>query len=326
MTSPVEATAPGKAFVSGEYAVLHGAPAVVMALNRRAVVTATRIDGDAHEVTAPGYSDITGRFELARASLRWLGQPLDTYALFQHVLETSGVELGEPTRFSLDTRAFVSPSSGEKFGMGSSAALAAALATVLAELAGADPMPAAVFGHREFQGGKGSGGDVAAALAGGIIEYRMDESGWAVLDWPVRLRFRFFFSGVSASTDERIERSAQADADIAALGESAAAVSEAFRIGNPRAILAAMRDNVTALRHYSDAAGLDVFGAGHDVLADAAADFGLVYKPCGAGGGDIGIAVGHDDRSLDVFAALAESQGYRPLELELDPVGARITE
>ena len=39
MISRVTASAPGKVVLSGEYAVLSGAPAICMAVNRRATVT-----------------------------------------------------------------------------------------------------------------------------------------------------------------------------------------------------------------------------------------------------------------------------------------------
>ncbi len=42
----VTASAPGKVILSGEYAVLDGAPAISMAVNRRAVVTLTTVGDD----------------------------------------------------------------------------------------------------------------------------------------------------------------------------------------------------------------------------------------------------------------------------------------
>jgi len=69
---------------------------------------------------------------------------------------------------SLDTRAFRDPSSGNKIGLGSSAALAAALSVALESIGGARARDAAHAGHRTFQGGAGSGVDVACGIAGGI--------------------------------------------------------------------------------------------------------------------------------------------------------------
>ena len=71
MTRTVVASAPGKIVLSGEYAVLAGAPAIVMAVDRRARVAIADVDGDVSRVRAPGYTDETGRFETIDGELRW---------------------------------------------------------------------------------------------------------------------------------------------------------------------------------------------------------------------------------------------------------------
>ncbi|MEM9689272.1 MAG: hypothetical protein AAF917_07335 [Pseudomonadota bacterium] len=328
MSRQVSASAPGKALVSGEYAVLHGAPAVVMAIDRRARVTVDDSRSDDHEVVAPGYSDTVGRFAIDVGRLTWRDGDVEAYHLFESVVEAASPELARPRRFSLDTRAFSAAASGQKLGFGSSASLASALAVALEAVSQNDVLAllAAASGHREFQAGQGSGADVAAALAGGLIEYRMGESGWTVLDWPVGLRYRYFFSGVSADTRQHIAKAAESGEPPTALIEASQLVAESFRIGNPRLIVETLRRYGVVLRDYSDALGLDVFGAGHDLLADAADDLGVVYKPCGAGGGDIGIVLAHEDDGIDMFSALARANGFEALDVELDPLGARVSE
>ena len=61
----VTASAPGKAVLSGEYAVLGAAPALSMALNRRATATIRAIEGDCHRVSAPGFLDGEFRFRVS---------------------------------------------------------------------------------------------------------------------------------------------------------------------------------------------------------------------------------------------------------------------
>jgi len=46
---------------------------------------------------------------------------------------------------------------------------------------------------------------------------------------------------------------------------------------------------------------LGIFDAGHEEIRRAAGDANLMYKPCGAGGGDVGIVFGTDDAALDSF-------------------------
>ncbi len=328
MSSPFSASAPGKALVSGEYAVLHGAPAVVMAVNRRACVSVEDSHADCHEVIAPGFSDSVGRFDVESGRLAWRDGPADVYRLLQTVIDAASPEFDRPLRFSLDTRPFSAPLGGQKLGFGSSASLASALAVAVEEASNNEVLTllAAASGHREFQAGQGSGADVAAALAGGLIEYRMGESGWTVLDWPVGLRYRYFFSGVSADTRERIAKAAVTDEVPTALVQASSLACESFRSGNPRLIVDTMRHYGRVLRDYSDSLNLDIFAAGHDLLADAADDLGVVYKPCGAGGGDIGMVLAHEDSGVEMFSTLARANGFEALDVELDPLGARVSE
>ena len=58
--------------LSGEYAVLDGAPAVCVAVDRRASVEVNAIDASWHRVTAPGLTDTEGRFVLDGGELTWL--------------------------------------------------------------------------------------------------------------------------------------------------------------------------------------------------------------------------------------------------------------
>lgn len=328
MQSPIHASAPGKAMLGGEYAVLDGAPAVVMAINRRAHVSIRQGKSDHHTVTAPGYSERIGRFRIEGSGFRWLENG-DEYGLFEAVVGAASIELTQNLGFELDTRAF-EDSHGNKLGFGSSAALAAALAMGLSECGDGDehPLVAAAGGHRQFQGGKGSGADVAASLAGGLIEYRMGEPGWLLLDWPEDLEIRFFYSGVAASTRASIERVAAAAAHPSRveLADAAERLADRWRSGLANLILADTREYVDALARFSDAHGLDVFGAGHDVMRDAADSLGLVYKPSGAGGGDIGFVLGGDTTTMTVFASIAESQGFTSLDVQLDPLGARVSQ
>ena len=91
-------------------------------------------------------------------------------------------------------------------------------------------------------------------------------------------------------------------------------------------MLATTEAYAKALRSFSDEQDLDVFGAGHDAMVTAAEKRGLVYKPCGAGGGDVGIVLGRDAASVVSFAEFAEARGFRQLEIALDPEGVRVAE
>lgn len=300
MTSVV-ASAPGKLVLAGEYAVLAGAPAVSMALDRRAVV---RID--AREP----------------AGLRTLGAVRGSDSrLLDATLATLGVD--RPDAFiELDTGAFVDPGAGIKLGIGSSGALAAALVVALSgcESTIGERLRYALEAHRRLQGNRGSGVDVATSVCGGLVRYRRDRMPERI-DWPPGLAFAILSSGVAANTREQLAR-LPADADFGALGEAATRTASAWTDANTGTIIGAMRRWVDALAAFDVEYGLGVFAAGHGELARRASGDGLVYKPCGAGGGDIGIVLGADSGAVERFVAFARGTGFARLEAALDDRGA----
>lgn len=320
------ASAPGKIVVAGEYAVLEGAPAIAMAVNRRAVARIAPGEGNAHSVAGPGYSTEIGRFDNAEGRITWIEGGAG-YRVVEAVWRELGATPERGMRLQLDTSAFSSPDTGEKLGLGSSAAITVALAAALAGLAapGADVAGAAQRAHRCLQDGAGSGVDVAAALAGGLLEYRMQDAATRALEWPAGLEFAVFWSGVAASTTERLawlagkaSRSSSRD-----LVEAAEHTARTWRRGAAADVLAALARYTRVLRRFSDEYDLGVFAAGHAGLADAVPG-DVVYKPCGAGGGDLGMAFAADRAALEQFAELAAAQGFRRLPLALDAAGVRL--
>ncbi|EIM03110.1 hypothetical protein UUC_07101, partial [Rhodanobacter denitrificans] len=53
----------------------------------------------------------------------------------------------------------------------------------------------------------------------------------------------------------------------------------------------------------------------HRALAALAARLGVAYKTCGAGGGDIGIALATDAARLQAFRRAASAAGFPVLDL-----------
>jgi phosphomevalonate kinase len=322
----ITASAPGKIVLSGEYAVLDGAPAICVAVDRRAVVTIDTHDGDHHVVRAPGFTTATGRFEAGEGELTWLSGGRD-FGLFEAVWAASRPAAGAgPVAISLQTGAFRDPSSGSKLGLGSSAALAAALAVALEAMGGACAHDAAHAAHRRFQGDSGSGVDVACSLAGGVIEYRMPDRQSQPLAWPRGLHCSVLWSGVAAATRGRVVRfGGQPDsASRSELLEASSAVAAALEKGRAAAVLETLGEYTRVLLRFDAAHGLGIFEAGHASLAGYPAAEGVVYKPCGAGGGDIGVALATSRASLASFEQMAARSGFTRLALGIDPRGAML--
>ena len=181
-------------------------------------------------------------------------------ALLEHVWRVAAPPWREGLDFVLDTRPFFREPGGPKLGLGSSAALAAALAAALSDAAASagDLYRTAAVAHRHFQDGKGSGVDVAAAVHGGVIGYRMEPPQVERLEWPDGLHFALLWSGRPASTADKLARLGGAQ-----LGKSAAGLRDAAA-----AVLAAWKEGVAAtvleqLRRYTDT--LRRFGAEHQM-------------------------------------------------------------
>lgn len=317
------ASAPGKVVLSGEYAVLDGAPAIVMAVNRRARVTITDSPDEYSSVTAPGYTDVVGRFTSVGRNADWL-QGENAYALLDAAWRSLAPASSQSLSFRLDTRRFTD-SSGTKAGLGSSAALTVAVVAATCKhlrLPG-DAGAAAHEAHRKLQGGKGSGVDVACSLSGGLIEYRMHSRQAATLAFPLGLYWALLWSGVASSTAEKIEKLAGAGTTPSrqALIRASEGMAEAWRSGDAGAILGHYSSYCDALQQFSVDHALGIFDAGHEAVAAAAAQEGLVYKPCGAGGGDIGIVMGDEAGKVNAFASDAARFGFSVLDARLDPDG-----
>ena len=79
--------------------------------------------------------------------------------------------------------------------------------------------------------------------------------------------------------------------------------------------------NAAALTRLDQAASIGVFGAAHRAAVRLAAKSGVVYKPCGAGGGDIGVAASDSVERLDAFLADIAEADLTPVALSIDPDG-----
>lgn len=296
----VVASAPGKIVLSGEYAVLDGEPAISMAVDRRSVVTLEDSPDGECNLSTPGFTGDDG------------------YRIVDAVCGSS-----RPARnIVLDTRAFAD--NGSKIGVGSSAALTVALVAGLSESEAV--LSEALRAHRAFQGGAGSGVDVATAVRGGLIEFEMRSGMVTSLTWPVGLRMRVIWTGVPASTEAKLEKlAAQVDhPSRSALLLAASRMAEAWRSGDADRIMAGYIPYIGVSRQFSVDHDLGIFDAGHDQLTDAAMLGDLVYKPAGAGGGDIGILFGQDEAELDAFLVDHDQLIHGVVQCALDPVGVRV--
>ncbi|GIK35503.1 MAG: hypothetical protein AMXMBFR45_05700 [Gammaproteobacteria bacterium] len=311
-----EAAAPGKLVICGEYAVLAGAPAIAIAVDVRARARVVASDG-ACRLDIPG----AGRWAFdwgAAGCPQWRDLPTAGQgALLEAVaatLATAGYEPRQPLAIELDSSRFRS-ASGDKLGLGSSAALAVALVAAMAAASGRPVADREVLfrlaqaAHRRLQGGSGSGIDVAAAVHGGVVALAADAR-VETLAWPRGLHWLAAWSGSGAATPPLVSRFMDFRRDsgpagaalLAPLRAAAAATLEAWRRGGARPVLAALAEFRQALEALDADAGIGIVTPAHQRLAALAADAGCFYKTAGAGGGDFGLLLA-DDAAAIVAAA-----------------------
>ena len=337
MTSIV-ASAPGKLVLLGEYAVLEGAPALVLAVDRRACVSVTPSGHGSWEIVSPTL-DLRARLRLLGGKAAWIdAEPPELAWIATLLSRFPQIERLPACRIELDSDAFYLDHAGAraKLGLGSSAALAVALLGALHTLAkSATPtLDEAIHAHRAIQHGRGSGIDIAASLSGGLSCFRLGGETARIepMKLPDGLRWCCVYSGRPASTGAMLEtiaawREREPTAFTHRNHELATISSrgiDAMAANDAAAFLSSLHDYADALASFGEAAGADIASREHRAIAAIAADCGCVYKSCGAGGGDVGVTFAVEDTRLRAFAERAAQAGYPVIGLAEDPKGLAV--
>jgi phosphomevalonate kinase len=292
--------APGKLLLTGAYAVLEGAPAIVAAIDRYAVADASRA--------------------AAQPSPEWLALP------------------GHESAPQVDVRA-LHDETGRKLGLGSSAAGLVASLGARALARGEDPrsppVRARIFrvardAHARAQNG-GSGVDVAASVYGGVLRYAIaEDQGIAVraVELPVGLLVAAYDSGTSARTSDLLARvdalrvRGLAHRVFAVLRDVAAEAFDSVDRGDAQAFIASACAFGSALSTLGLAADAPVVPPACAELASLAGRERAAFLPSGAGGGDVAVWLGMAAPSA-AFLSRAAALSMRPLALAIDRGGLR---
>ncbi len=319
--------APGKLILLGEYAVLRGAPALVMAVNRHAHVylqpspnghiVITAPDVGLKEVLLSLQDDNTLRFIRATPAemqqAKFLKAALETVANHYPM---------SPVALTISTAEFFYENTTTKLGLGSSAAVTVATIAALLQFiqkskAEKDAfkfqiMEMALAAHRRAQGKQGSGVDIAASTFGGMLTYRMPVVPTQMppeivqVKQPDTLFMRFVWTGRAASTTQLVQqvqhfreqnptRFNQLMGELIYLAEQGSA---AFQRGDVQAFLEIVQEYFTILKELSEASGAPIISPEHQQIAEVARKHQVAYKPSGAGEGDFGILFSENEHWL----------------------------
>ncbi|MFV1958116.1 MAG: mevalonate kinase [Planctomycetota bacterium] len=353
----VVATAPAKLILLGEYAVVEGAPAVVAAVDRRVrVEIEERAEGPWMLASdAPGARPTAiertpdGRFVLEDGRSAREAEATRLLACLLEVLGPARTADLPPLAVQIESAPLHAGPGGAKLGLGSSAAVAVALGGALRHLfpgaaaAGDRHARATAFAqdleaHRRAQGGRGSAVDVAASSFGGLFGYvRANEREATAariepLDWPAGLSFGVLWTGQPTRTADFLERWEAArhrrPRALEAIPDRLAALAEEGREAYEKAdvdrILEVTEAYAEGLGALGGAIEAPILSPLHARLARLAKRNGVVYKPSGAGGGDVGVALGTSHEAMARTLEDAERAGCRALSLEVDRQGVTV--
>ena len=351
------ATAPGKLILTGEYAVLDGAPALVVAVDRRAVARRNATPRGSSPFLLAVAQEIAARRgasdPAARAALEI---SVDSTAFYD---QTTARELATSVRLA---SAVAAPAVGDasKLGLGSSAAVTVAATALALETAHASEiLEIALAAHARAQGSRGargSGADIAASVYGGTIVFSLgpselvsspagsgslpiaselanDPAPWIESRrWPPDVTLVPFFTGAPADTAQLVARvHAARDQHRTAVDAALAAIAEASRAAcvalvappdiAPVALIGAMALAADATDQLAAATRIALVPPCVTAARAALARLGGTAKTTGAGGGDVGVAVVPAAIDATHVGRLLIEAGCQPLRIALDETG-----
>lgn len=331
-------SAPGKLFLSGEYAVLWGGTARVAAIGpRTGALVRRREDREVHLVLEEGRL-------VGHATPLGVSWGAEVPVGFRFAARTVGEVFRAHGRDALGLELALAPGltapDGRKLGMGGSAraCVLAAEATRYVIEAQLDSLKLALLAHGLEQNLKGSGGDVAAIFAGGLSRYRrypverlVGSSGGppALAESPpvdlVRLspplpHLSYAFAGESASTrgliaqvEQRLD-ARRREAFVAESDELGAALEEGLVKGS----FPAVSEAVGRLHGLLCGLGPLETEPMRRILA-LARSYGCAGKISGAGGGDGCVLFAPDAEAAARMREGLEARGFLTLPLTLEP-------
>lgn len=304
------ASAPGKLFLMGEYAVLEGGTAVLIPAPARAKAellpadAASTVTTMTTEATKLSTSDALEQAPLLAAVVNELGC---NDQLRGHQLR-------------LDSSEFFKD--GQKLGFGSSAAITVALVKLFApSLDTAACLERAIACHLRFQGGKGSGADIALSVFDEPIGYRIGETPKPV-NLPDHIEILAIWTGHAASTTAFITR-LQAwrrsnEVQYVFYIDKLKTIADDFARGldaeGPE-LMSQVTEYDQTLQALSEESGANFYSEAHVALRNEIQLGNLAYKPSGAGGGDFGLAFSTDAHAMAELAERLTRKGIYTVKL-----------
>ncbi|MGX7417889.1 phosphomevalonate kinase [Carnobacterium gallinarum] len=325
----IEASAPGKLFIAGEYAVVEpGFPAIIVAVDQFITVRLEQRN-DIGSIRSFQYGELPvlwtrqdGQLVLDKRE-----NPFHYILAAMELTERYAAEQGRELSFyELSVTSELDNSTGKKYGLGSSGAVTVATVKALCEYYQLEATPKQIFklaalAHLSVQG-NGSCGDIAASVYGGWIAFTTFERQWVMdkckseslttllaLVWPslsieplvppADLRLVIGWTGSPASTSSLVDKVTQQrkmdqysyEQFLEESKECVEMMIEAFGKNDIPMIQKQIRHNRKLLQQMSKKTNVTIETPALNKLCELAETYHGAAKSSGAGGGDCGIVI-----------------------------------
>jgi phosphomevalonate kinase len=295
-------------------------------------ITAFNIDSSGHaEFIESVKNDVTHK----------LGFFKIVFEEINRIIQSRGYQF-EPITIEINTDDFFSANGENKYGFGSSAAMAVALINALltevnlrSDYTTDDFFQLAFQTHRKAQGNLGSGIDIAASVYGNVLIYQLGYekdkpigSGQPVNRWD-GLYVVPIWAGHSTSTRKMVR-------SVGALKESSPKVfdnimAQLIQCSEDGCISYIKKDRATffnCIREFNkiladlgEKSNTPIVSDAHKKLIDLISGAGAVYKPSGAGGGDIGVAFCTSAEAVEEISQKLINSGFQILDYKIADAG-----
>jgi len=354
----IKVKVPGKLIILGEYAVLEGVDALVASIDRFVTASISTSENDYYRISSNLSSDpvtfmindsgkIIPKEDQSDQLLSIMHFAVSIIEQIYYRISGYKVEF-KPFHLQIDTSQFYQETNKNKLGLGSSAALTVALIVALVYYSKiekkiiSDNIDLFLFAcdvHFKAQGNKGSGIDIAASVFGGVNQYNIKsiEEGKKTekivpRSIPENLFILPVWSGVSASTRNllsqieqyRAHHEKEYQAMMSRLSVLAESGCMSYAEKNCSDFLDIVADYYKVLHDFSRKSQIGIISEVHRQIAEIVFTNGGVYKPSGAGGGDIGLAFCDSTSIIDKLKKELNKQNFKTLLLGISHQGVDV--
>ena len=327
MNNEIQVSIPGKVVISGEYAVLDGAPAIVSTLKQKVNITIQKSDKKHNVYTT---SVLEGVFPFTTdddANILWPEADPGVFSLLlQHAFKILKPKLKEKVWIAVDSSEFfrtTKDGTAIKLGIGSSAAVSVGITQALSQYQTLRSSPENLLIqansiHQCLQGKQGSGIDVTCCFADqGVIECTKDSVKnytWSILNWPDGLHLKALTTSQYGSTKRLVANYQRASnlypkefrSALDQFLDITQSLSNAWKSEDVDLIIDLLSAYDAQIKKLDKIGDIGIYTQVHADIQNIASTHNVFYKPSGAGGGDIGLAF---SSSLDALSDFSDAIG-----------------